>query len=113
MAFIHPDGLFNGERLRACSDTARLYWPYLFLASNGFGRLEIDCERISREVFIDFQNPPNSSELLEIFGEYFKNRLLYLYETPDGHVWGQWDCKPGSLRTYKTAKDKRSPEPPK
>ena len=109
MAIIMADGLFNGKRLRACSDKARLLWPYLFLASNGFGRLEIDYEYIIRNFFVDFRNPPKSSEFFGILKEYHENGLLFLYEC--NGVWGQWDCKSGSLPRYQTSKDRKSPAP--
>jgi len=41
MAIIDPAGLFEGERLAACSDVAQLYWPRLFLAANSCARLEL------------------------------------------------------------------------
>jgi len=109
MAIIMAEGLFNGKRLRACSDMARLLWPYLFLASNGYGRLEIDYEYIIRNFFVDFRNPPKSSAFFGILREYHENGLMFLYES--GGVWGQWDCKGGSLPRYQTAKDRKSPAP--
>lgn len=111
MAIIIAEGLFNGRRLRACSDKARLLWPYLFLASNGFGRLEIDYEFILRNFFVDFRNFPKPNEFFGIIREYHDNGLMFLYE--NGAVWGQWDCKSGSLPRYQTAKDRKSPAPDK
>ena len=41
MAIINPDGLFGGDRLRRCSNIVQLHWPRLYLAGDGFGRLEL------------------------------------------------------------------------
>lgn len=111
MAIIDPDGLFNGDRLRQCSDMARLHWPYLFLAANGYGRFEVNYRRIATAVYVDFHHPPTEEEFYGYIGEYRRRHLLFLYEARD-QIWGQWDCKPGSLKRHKTAKDRTSPEPP-
>jgi hypothetical protein len=44
--------------------------------------------------------------------EYRDNHLLFLYEA-SGQIWGQWWCKPGSLKRWPTKRDKESPDPPK
>lgn len=46
MAIIDPEGLFSGDRLRRCSNLAQLHWPRLYLAANGFARLEINFAKI-------------------------------------------------------------------
>jgi hypothetical protein len=112
MPMIDPDGLFYGDRLRRCSQTARLYWPYLFLASNGFGRLELNYSRICHRVFVDFEKPPTEDDFWGYVKEYRDAHLLFLYEHR-GQIWGQWDAKPGFLPRWKTKKDKETPEPPK
>lgn len=112
MAIIDPVGLFTGRRLRACSDKARLMWPYFFLGANGFGRIEIDYDNFVRNIFVDFRNFPKSSEIFGILREYHENGLMFIYRVPAlGQVWGQFDCKNGSLPRYTTRKDKQSPAP--
>lgn len=90
---------------------ARLLWPYLFLASNGFGRFEIDHDTIVRKVFVDFRNFLKLEEFHGILREFHENGLLFIYEAEDGRLWGQWDAKSGTLPRYQTAKDRKSPTP--
>lgn len=111
MALIDPDGLYNGRRLRKCSDRARLYWPYFFLAANGLGRIEIDPDYLIRTCFPGFEQPPSEEEVWEYFREYRDQHLIFLYGVGD-QVWGQWHCKAGSLPTYTTKRDRESPSPP-
>lgn len=111
MAIIDPDGLFNGERLKRCSIMARLYWPYFWLASNGFGRLEISYHRIVGRAFSTFEPPPSEGSVMSYLKEYADAHLLFIYEC-DGQLWGQWDAKENTLNKYKTASDRRSPAPP-
>ncbi len=111
MAIIDRDGLFNGQRLQRCSDAARLMWPYLFLAANGFGRFEVDYGRTVSEVFRKFSKIPSEVEYAACIEEYRQNHLLFLYRF-GGQIWGQWFCKEGSLPRWKTTRDKNSPPPP-
>lgn len=111
MAIIDPDGLFGGDRLRGCSDLARLLWPYLYLASNGYGRLELNRHRIVARCFSDFGQPPSEPQLIDVLEEYQRNRLLFVYEV-GGQLWGAWDTPSKSLPDYKTARDRKSPAPP-
>jgi hypothetical protein len=111
MAVIDPDGLFGGDRLRACSDRARLLWPYLYLASNGFGRIELNYHRIVARCFSTFRKIPSETELNRALDEYQRNSLLFAYEV-GGQLWGAWDTPSKSLPDYKTALDLKSPEPP-
>lgn len=111
MAIIDPDGLFHGDRLGKCSDQARLYWPFLFLASNGFGRLELNYQRITAKVFASFDTPPTESEVFNLLREYQSCFLLFVYSA-DGQLWGQWDTSEKNLPRHKTSADKRSPSPP-
>ncbi len=108
---IDPEGLFGGDRLRRCSNAAQLHWPRLFLASDGFARLEINYARIIGRAYPTFNPAPSEAELQVYLQEYAKNYLLFLYEV-DGQVWGQWDTPPKYLPRYKTATDRRSPIPP-
>lgn len=111
MAIIDPKGLFNGDRLLACSDKARLYWPYLFLGCNGYGRLELSYTSIISQIFVNFRNPPNESELWQIFSEYAENCLVILYEA-NGTWWAQFSTSEKFLPKFKTRRDEISPDPP-
>jgi hypothetical protein len=111
VAVIDPEGLFNGDRLRHCSNAAQLHWPRLFLASDGFARIEINYARIIGRAYPTFSPAPSETELQAWLQEYSKNHLLFLYET-DRQLWGQWDTRQELLPRYKTASDRRSPIPP-
>lgn len=111
MALIDPEGLFHGDRLRKCSDMARLCWPYLFLGANGHGRLQLDYEAIKARVFFCFKNAPTLDQLWGYIQEYSDNRLIFLYKSGNQR-WGQFYCKPGSLPRWRTKKDNESPAPP-
>src|ERR1700722_943603 len=111
MILVDPDGLFNGDRLRRCSNAAQLHWPRLFLASDGFGRMEINYARIIGRAYPTFNPIPSDADLQSFFREYAENYLLFLYEA-DGRLWGQWDTRKEFLPKYKTAIDRRSPNPP-
>lgn len=110
MIIIDPDGLFHGKRLARCSDHAQLFFPRLLLASNGYGRLEIDFDRIRYEAFWTFRYKPTDERLAEVVQEYAHNFLLFLY-VDEGQTWGQWDVAPNWLPRYKNAADRRSPAP--
>jgi hypothetical protein len=111
MSVIDPEGLFNGDRLRRCSNAAQLHWPRLFFASDGFARLEINYARIVGRAYPTFNPVPPEAELQACVEEYAKNYLLFLYWV-GGQVWGQWDTRKELLPRYKTAADRRSPIPP-
>jgi hypothetical protein len=111
MAIINPEGFFNGDRLRRCSNAAQLHWPRLFLASDGFARLEINYARIIGRAYATFNPIPTEEELLVFIREYSQNHLLFLYQV-GGPMWGQWDTQSEFLPRYKTAQDRRSPIPP-
>jgi hypothetical protein len=111
MAIINPTGLFSGDRLRRCSNAAQLHWPRLFLAADGFGRLEINYARIVGTVYPTFNPIPSEAELHSFIQEYINHYLLFVYEV-DGQVWGQWDTRREFLPRYKTAADRRSPPAP-
>jgi hypothetical protein len=108
---IEPDGLFHGDRLRRCSNTAQLHWPRLFLASNGFGRLELNYARIVGKAYASFNPIPSEIELQAIIQEYIKAQLLFPYQF-DGQLWAVWDTPAKLLPRYKTSEDRRSPIPP-
>jgi hypothetical protein len=111
MAIINPEGFFNGDRLRRCSNAAQLHWPRLFLASDGFARFEINYPRIIGRAYATFNPIPAERELLAFIREYAENFLLFLYQV-GGQTWGQWDTQSEFLPRYKTAQDRRSPIPP-
>jgi len=111
MAIIDREGLFKGKRLRKCSAAARWRWPYLFLMSNGYARIELDYESIAAEFSSFRQSAPTPDELRETFIEFQANHLLFFYTVND-QEWGQWDCRRTFLKDYKTAADNASPRPP-
>ena len=110
MAIIDPDGLFGGDRLRKCSNLAQLHWPRFFLASDGFGRIEINYAKIVGRAYITFNPLPAHEELFQYVREYVQNFLLFPYQCA-GQQWGQWDTKLEYLPRYKTATDRKSPLP--
>lgn len=111
MAIIDQAGLFKGKRLRKCSANARWRWPYLFLLSNGYARIELDYECITDE-FSSFRKfAPTSEELRQVFAEFQANHLIFVYTIND-QAWGQWDTRRSLLKEYKTAADRDSPAPP-
>lgn len=111
---IHPDRLFNGDRLADCSPRAQLYYPRIVLASNGYGRIEIDPARIIDHAFRTFKpkDRPSEQEIADVMAEYYKHFLLFLYGA-DGQMWGQFDIPDNLLPHKKTAADERSPAPDK
>lgn len=111
MAIIDPEGLYGGERLRSCSSQARLLWPYFFLLCNGFGRFELDLDRIIARAFITFDPVPSRKELEDCLREYIDTYLLFTYRV-DGRMWGQWDVPAGTLPRYQNRGDLKSPSPP-
>jgi hypothetical protein len=111
MAIIDPDGLFEGERLAKCSDVAQLYWQRLFIASNGYGRLELSYRSILSKAFRHFKNPPSEEQLWSIFEELAENYLAILYES-NGVWWAQFITNEKYLPRYKTVRDEESPSPP-
>jgi hypothetical protein len=111
MAIIDPNGLFGGDRIRQCSNTAQLHWPRLFLASDGFGRLEINYARIVGRAYGSFNPIPVKEELFVWINEYACNCLIFLYKA-GRQWWGQWDTRSDLLPKFKTKLDKRSPIPP-
>jgi hypothetical protein len=111
MSIIDPSGLFGGDRLRRCSNIAQLHWPRLFLASDGYGRIEINYARIVGKAYPGFNPIPSETELQAFIQEYVDNFLLFPYQA-GGQLWGQWDTRSELLPRYKTSADRRSPHPP-
>jgi len=81
------------------------------LASNGFGRLELNYHKIVARAYSAFNPIPSEAELQGYLREYAQNYLLFIYGG-DGQIWGQWDTPSDFLPKYKTANDRRSPTPP-
>ena len=111
MAIINPEGIFGGDRISRCSDEAQLHWPRLFIASNTFARLELDYHRIIDSVYRNFRSKPTEERLSSWLDEYNRNFLLFIYEAPNGALWGQWLTDKAYLSKYQTAADRRSPAP--
>jgi len=107
MAIIDREGLFKGKRLRKCSAAARWRWPYLFLMSNGYARIELDYESIADEFSSFRESAPTPDELRETFAEFRANHLIFVYAVND-QEWGQWDCRRTWLKDYKTTADNGS-----
>ena len=110
MPVIDPTGLFEGDRLSACSDQARLMWPYLFCISNGYARLEVSLRHIRQKCFSSFQAPPSEQAIAEILREYADNFLILPYES-EGRQWVQFDTSQKYLPKHKSKKDQDSPGP--
>jgi hypothetical protein len=110
MAIIDPEGLFGGDRLAALSDKARLYWPWLYSACNGYARMELNPKAIIRRCFAAFAEPMTEQQLIIILSEYAENYLLFVYECA-GQRWVQFDTPAKLLPRHKTKKDEMSPNP--
>ncbi len=110
MAFISADGLFNGERFERVSDSARYAWPYLWVASNTCGRIELNYHRVVGRAFSRFHHVPTEEEFWGWIREFQNAYLLFVYEV-DGAYWGQWDTSEKFLQRHKLAADLASPKP--
>jgi hypothetical protein len=110
--FIKASGLHRGDRLRKCCDRSRLWWPYLFLSANGYGRMRLDYDRYLSDVAVGFKVPLSENQYWATFEEYRANHLAFLYSFGD-EFWCQWHCAPGSLPQYQTKEDNDSPPPPR
>src|SRR5208337_1667582 len=86
VAIIDPEGLFGGDRLRRCSNLAQLHWPRIYLASDGFGRIEINYARIVGRAYPTFNPIPPQEEIHNYIQEYAANWLLFLYQA-NGQQW--------------------------
>jgi hypothetical protein len=88
------------------------------VASNAFGRLELTYGKIISTAYASFHDdqgrpdPPSREAIEGWLREYNLNFLLFLYQTPEGTIWGQWIIPPHLLSKYTTAADRRSPAPP-
>jgi hypothetical protein len=110
MPIIDPNGLFTGERLAACSDKAKMLWPFIYCASNGFARVEVNISRIRLNCFSTFKSPPADEDIVEAIEDYVNNFLVLLYEHK-GTLWIQFDTSQKYLTRHKSKKDIASPSP--
>lgn len=111
MAVINPEGLYQGDRLRRCSDEARMAFPHVYLSGNNYARLELNPIKIQATVFSTFNTPPSIEIITKWIQEYRAQGLLFIYSA-DGQLWGQWDTRQEWLPRHKNAADQRSPAPP-
>lgn len=111
MAIIDSDGLFNGERLAALSDRARLFWPWFYSAANGYARLELNLKAIRSRCFSAWSSPPTEADIELMLAEYINSHLMFIYEV-NGRQWAQFDTPAKFLPRHLTKKDKESPHPP-
>jgi hypothetical protein len=109
MPIIRPSGLLTGERIAALSDIAKLYWPFLYAASNGYGRFELDYFKIVDSGFRHFQQKPTQETIRELIREYRDKHLLFIYKA-NGRLWCAWDD--AAHQQYFNSRDKASPAPP-
>lgn len=108
MPIIKPQGLLRGDRIASLSTEAKLYWPFFYAGSNGYGRFLIDYLSILERCFVHFSDKPSEATVLRLLMEYRDRQLLFVYETQEG-VWGAWDSVAG--QRYFNAEDNRSPAP--
>ncbi len=110
MANIDIRGLLGGKRINRCAAEARWRFPYYFLLSNAYARIELDYEAIALH-FVSFRgSAPTAEEIESDFKEYIANHLIFVYQA-HGEVWGQWDCRREQTVRHKDASSKRSPHP--
>ena len=111
MPIIDPDGYFGGDRFDDVSDVARVMWPSFFLASNTVARLELNYFKIIAKAFSRWKQKPTEPEFWSLVNEYHEAFLLFVYRSPDGQLWGQWDTSERFLSRHKLAADLRTPAP--
>ncbi len=110
MPIIKPRGLLRGDRMGALSDEARLYWPFLYAGSNGFGYFEMDYPKILSRCFGQFHLKPTRELISRVLSEYRDQSLLFLYRDLNGRLWGAWDS--AASQSFYTSEDKSAPKPP-
>jgi hypothetical protein len=71
----------------------------------------LSYERLSDTVYQSFKKRPTCAQLSAIFQDYQNNFLLFVYEAPDGSIWGQWITSDKFLPKFKTQADRNSPAP--
>ncbi len=111
MALIKAEGMFGGERLRACSDEAQLHWPRFLVLSNSFARFEVDFDKIVGVAYAGFKVKPTPDQLRGVLKEYSDNFLLFIYTAADGSLWAEWVTEKENTLRYHTKADHQSPSP--
>lgn len=106
---INPHGLFDGDRVARLSREAFLHWSLFYVASNNYGRLEIDYHKLVAKIWHRRSDVPTQDEVAALIQEYVDAHLLFIYQTR-GQLWGAWDTKI-TVKHY-TQEDLRSPAPP-
>ena len=109
---IDPQGLLQGDRISACSDEAQLHFPRLMAASNGYGRFRLSVEWLLTNVYASLRQKPTKEQIQGWMHEYHANFLLFVYRAPDGATWGHWEIPENLLGRFRSATDRKSPEPP-
>jgi hypothetical protein len=84
----------------------------LYLASNGYARLELSYTELCRKVFGSFRKLPTEDELWNVVEEFVRNFLAVVYQVEGGSWWLQFATSEKFLPRYKTTRDERSPVPP-
>ncbi|MGA2713299.1 MAG: hypothetical protein ABSG41_09335 [Bryobacteraceae bacterium] len=110
MKVIDPDGLFAGDRFKDVTDEARLYWPFFWCASNGYGRIELNPHKVIGRAFAAFRIPLTEERFWSLIAEYQEAFLLFVYESA-GQPWGQWATSEKYLSRHKRFEDTQSPAP--
>ena len=104
-------GLLEGKRLRRCAPLSRLYWPYLYCMANGLCRLELDYDLLAERLFSFRNMAPDAAGVEQLFADYEKNHLIFIYQNKDQH-WGQWDfVDPSDIKRFLTKEERRCPQP--
>ena len=70
MAYIDPDGMFGGDRMAMLTDRARFFWPWIWVASNTVGRIELNYRKISDTVFRQFNHRPTEEQFWALIKEF-------------------------------------------
>jgi hypothetical protein len=110
MPMLSPSGLFQGQRLGACSDRVQDRWHRYYCAADSFGRIEGDFDAVRHRCFMLYKQPPPVDEIVADFKELVANFLLIPYHAA-GRLWFQFATDPRFLPPYKTVADKQKPEP--
>jgi hypothetical protein len=110
MPIIKPRGLLKGDRMARLSDHGRLYWPFLYAGSNGYGRFRVNYQTILTSCFESFLEKPSRNLIRQILREYRTHHLLFFYKTDSGQTWAAWDS--AVKQNYYTKEDESSPAPP-
>lgn len=92
------------------SDEARLYWPFLYAGSNGYGYFELDYRKILERCFGQFNSKPPKELIVSLLREYRSCSLLFVYSAANGQRWAAWDS--AAAQSFHTKEDDAAPKPP-